>query len=103
MVLKIFILDNKFIATCNTTVSEYSIGITKSGSNSYIKENILSYLYKTAKEYKTDIASFGRLGLKDYLTWQDWVDSNWASNYQNSFFSVNVNSTIQSGQLFTKI
>lgn len=72
-------------------------------TNSYIKENILSYLYKTAKEYKTDIASFGRLGLKDYLTWQDWVDSNWASNYQNSFFSVNVNSTIQSGQLFTKI
>ena len=60
-------------------------------------------LYKTAKEYKTDIASFGRLGLKDYLTWQDWVDSNWASNYQNTFFSVNVNSTIQSGQLFTKI
>lgn len=72
-------------------------------TNSYIKENILSYLYKTAKEYKTDIASFGRFGLKNYLTWQDWVDSNWASNYQNSFFSVNVNSTIQSGQLFTKI
>ena len=68
-----------------------------------IEAHVLSYLYKTAKEYKTDIASFGRLGLKDYLTWQDWVDSNWASNYQNSFFSVNVNSTIQSGQLFTKI
>lgn len=77
------------------TIEEYA--------NSYLEQNILSYLYKTSKEYKTDIANLGKYGLKNYLTWKDWADSNWSSNYQNSFFTVNVDSTIQSGQLFTKI
>lgn len=72
-------------------------------TNSYLQQNIISYLYKTSKEYKTDIASFGKYALKEYLTWNDWSNSNWSANYENSFFKVNVNSTIQSGQLFTKI
>lgn len=77
------------------TIQEYT--------NTFLEQNIRSYLYKTAKEYKTDIASFGRYALKNYSTWTDWYNSNWAANYENSFFKVNVNSTIQSGQLFTKI
>lgn len=77
------------------TIQEYA--------NACVEQNVLSYLYKTAKEYKADIAGFSKYGLKNYLTWQDWVDSNWTSNYQNSFFTVNVDTTIQNGQLFTKI
>lgn len=77
------------------TIQEYT--------NTFLEQNIRSYLYKTAKEYKTDIASFGRYALKNYSTWTDWYNSNWAANYENSFFKVNVNSSIQSGQLFTKI
>lgn len=77
------------------TIQEYT--------NAFLEQNISSYLYKTAKEYKTDIASFAKYAIKNYSTWTDWYNSNWPANYENSFFKVNVNSSIQSGQLFTKI
>ena len=110
-------LNNYPYITCNISITgnilsleeglDYSnedvIKTIEEYTNSYLEQNILSYLYKTSKEYKTDIANFGKYGLKNYLTWKDWADSNWSSNYQNSFFTVNVDSTIQSGQLFTKI
>lgn len=110
-------LNNYPYITCNISITgnilsleeglDYSnedvIKTIEEYTNSYLEQNILSYLYKTSKEYKTDIAGFGKYGLKNHLTWEDWADSNWASNYQNSFFTVTVNSTIQSGQLFTKI
>lgn len=110
-------LNNYPYITCNISITgnilsleeglDYSnedvIKTIEEYTNSYLEQNILSYLYKTSKEYKTDIAGLGKYGLKNHLTWKDWANSNWASNYQNSFFTVTVNSTIQSGQLFTKI
>ena len=110
-------LNNYPYITCNISITgnilsleeglDYSnedvIKSIEEYTNSYLEQNILSYLYKTSKEYKTDIAGLGKYGLKNHLTWKDWANSNWASNYQNSFFTVTVNSTIQSGQLFTKI
>ena len=71
--------------------------------NVYLEQNVLSCLYKTSKEYKSDIFNFGSYVMKNYLTWDDWNDSDWLTNYENSFFKVKVNSTIQSGQLFTKL
>lgn len=110
-------LNNYPYITCNISITgnilsleeglDYSnedvIKTIEEYTNSYLEQNILSYLYKTSKEYKTDIAGLGKYELKNHLTWKDWANSNWASNYQNSFFTVTVNSTIQSGQLFTKI
>ncbi len=71
--------------------------------NTYLEDNITSYLYKTAKEFKSDIANFGQYVLPKYATWEDWIASDWLNNYQNSFFTVNVNTNIQSGYLFNKI
>ena len=72
-------------------------------ANSYLEQTISSYLYKTAKEFKSDIGNFGSHVVSNYLTWNDWIESDWLYNYQNSFFSINVNTTIQSGQLYTRI
>ena len=60
-------------------------------------------LYKTAKDFKSDIAGFGRYALPKYSTWNDWTSSDWLNNYQNAFFKVNVETEIQGGYLFTKI
>lgn len=72
-------------------------------ASSFLEDNILSYLYKTSKEYKSDIADFGKYVISNYLTWDDWIESDWLYNYQNAFFTVNVDTNIQSGQLYTKI
>ncbi len=72
-------------------------------TNSYLEQNISSYLYKTAKEYKSDIENFGRYVIKNYLTWDDWIESDWLYNYENAFFTVNVNTTVQNSQLYTKL
>jgi len=71
--------------------------------NTYLEENILECLYKTSKEFRSDIFDFGNLAVKKYSTWTKWGDSDWLSNYENSFFKVEVNSIVQAGQLFTKI
>ncbi len=77
------------------TIEEYA--------NSYLEQSISSYLYKTAKEYKTDIGNFGRHVINNYSTWNDWIESDWLYNYQNSFFTVNVETNIESGELYTKL
>ncbi len=75
--------------------TEENLKLIEDYTNSYLEQNILSYLYKTSKEYKCDIANFGRHVIGNYLTWNDWIESDWLYNYQNSFFSVNVNSNIR--------
>lgn len=68
----------------------------------YILQNIYSYLYKTSKIYKSDIVGFGKYAKSKYLTWNDWYNSDWLNNYENSFFNVSVDSNVRSSYLFTK-
>lgn len=68
-----------------------------------IEAHVLSYLYKTSKSLKSDIVGFGEYLLPQYSTWQDWLDSDWEDNYQNSFFKVTVHSELQSGYLYNKL
>ena len=72
-------------------------------ANSYLEYNILSYLYKTSKEFGSDIDNFGEFVIGNYLTWDDWIESDWLENYKNSFFKVKVNTNIENGGLFTKL
>ena len=57
-------------------------------------------LYKTAKEYHSDIDGFGKHAVKYFLTMQEWNDYNWLDNYKNSTFNVTVDSTLKSGYTF---
>lgn len=79
------------------------LDLLNSSVNDYLQEKINGYLYKTSKEYKSDIAGFGKHLLLNYLTWDEWISSDWLSNYENAFFAVNVETTIQSGQLYNGI
>ncbi|MDO5556192.1 MAG: Ger(x)C family spore germination C-terminal domain-containing protein [Clostridia bacterium] len=83
--------------------NQNNLKLIENYTNSYLEQNILSYFYKTSKEFKCDIANIGKHAIKNYLVWEDWIQSDWLYNYQNSFFTIKVDTTIQSGQLFTKI
>lgn len=101
---------------CNVYINGYvlsmdkSIDLTKESSiqalnsyvNTYLEDQINSYLYKTSKELKSDIANLGKHALPKYSTWNDWLKSDWLNNYQNSFFKVTVDTNIQGGYLYTK-
>lgn len=83
--------------------SEENLKAIEQYCSTYLEQNTLSCLYKTSKEFKSDIFDFGSLAMKNYLTWDDWTKSDWLTNYENAFFKVTIHSNIQSGQLFTKI
>lgn len=67
--------------------------------NKYLEKNIKNYLYKTSKEFNSDIVGFGRYAVKYFTTWDDWISYNWNHNYRNSFFSVDINSSLRSAYL----
>ncbi|MBP3708629.1 MAG: Ger(x)C family spore germination protein [Clostridia bacterium] len=82
--------------------STESLNLIESSATKYIQNQVSNYLYKTAKEYNSDICGFGKYAISNYLTLQEWNDSNWLGNYKNSFFDVNVYLNVESGNLFTK-
>lgn len=78
------------------------ISILNNYAEQYLKLQLENYLYKTSKEFNSDISGFGKYALSKYLTWDEWISSNWLENYKNSFFNVKVHVNIQSGGEFNK-
>ena len=70
--------------------------------NSYLESAIKSFLYKTSKNYNTDIAEFGRFAQPDFLTLKEFEAYSWEEKYKDSFFNVKVNSEIRSSFLLTE-
>ncbi|MCR5146627.1 MAG: hypothetical protein K6B70_04705 [Clostridia bacterium] len=91
--------------TLNDTIDYTSIQDVAALENSakqFLNDKISIFLYKTSKEYNSDIVGFGKYALSKYLTWDDWQKSNWTENYKNANFNVNVNLNILSGEEFDK-
>lgn len=70
--------------------------------NKYLESVLTDYLYKTSKEFKSDINGFGKYALNNFFTTQDFDNYNWLKNYQNAFFEVQVDTSIKSGMLITE-
>lgn len=70
--------------------------------NKYLESAFSEYLYKTAKEFETDINGFGKYALKNFFTTEEYTNYNWPENYKNSFFDVKVNTSVKSGMLITE-
>lgn len=74
-----------------------------SGScNKYLESVLSDYLYKTSKEFKSDINGLGKYALKNFFTTQDFENYNWTTNYQNAFFEVEVDTSVKSAMLITE-
>jgi len=70
--------------------------------DSYLESLFTEYLYKTSKEFNSDINSFGTYALKNFFTTKEFENYSWLENYRNAFFKVNVDSSVKSGMLITE-
>lgn len=70
--------------------------------NSYLESAFSSLLYKTSKEFKSDIFELGENALPNFLTTDEINNYNWLSNYQNAFFDVKIDTSVKSGMLITE-
>lgn len=70
--------------------------------NSFIESTFSNYLYKTSKEFKSDINEFGKYALSKFVTTDDFYNYNWNENYQNSFFDVTIETIVESSILLTE-
>ena len=102
--IKTNIIANARISSINDISQEMSEErlkrIEESAAN-YLKELLYNYLYKTSKEYHSDIAGFGKYALKEFKTNTEFEEYNWLSHYQDAFFEVNTKVKIKSGFLLT--
>lgn len=83
-------------------LNEENIRKVEEYANDYLKEHILSYLYKTSKEYKSDIAGFGQYAVKYFWTQQDWENYNWLKRYKDAHFQVEVDTNLATTRLLLK-
>ena len=70
--------------------------------NKYLESVFSDYLYKTSKEFKSDINGFGKYALGNFFTTQDYNNYKWNNNYRNAFFKVEINTSVQSSMLITE-
>lgn len=81
--------------------SDVLVSISKS-CNSYLESTFSNYLYKTSREFKSDINGFGKNVLNKFWTTQEFNDYNWKSNYKESYFDVKVDTSVESSVLLTE-
>ncbi len=65
----------------------------------YLSNQILSYLNKTAREFKCDLNGFNKYAKKNFYTNQDFEKYNWPEKYVNANFNLDINSNIISSLL----
>ena len=70
--------------------------------NKYLESVFSDYLYKTSKEFKSDINGFGKYALGNFFTTQDYDNYKWCDNYHNAFFDVKIDTSIKSSMLITE-
>jgi len=83
-------------------LNENTLNAISKSCNSYIESVFSDYLYKTSKDFKSDISGLGKYALSNFLTNKDFSNYNWHENFKNSFFDVDVNTSIQSSLLITE-
>lgn len=81
--------------------NSYDLTNISGQAQKYLKKNIESYLNKTSKEFKTDIAGFSTHSFVNFLTLKDWENYDWNSKYENAEFDVTVKLDVVSSLLFS--
>lgn len=80
--------------------SEENSKLIEASCNKYLEQLVTEYLYKTAKQFNSDIDGFGKYAVKNFSTIQEWENYNWLENYKNTIFNVQVESKLKSGNTF---
>lgn len=96
-------LEAKVLSVNNTSdfITEEKLSEISASANQYIKTIICNYLYRTSKEFSTDIDGFGKYALPLFKTVAEYEEYNWLENFKNSFFDVTVDTNVQSAFLLS--
>ncbi len=70
--------------------------------NTYLESMFLDYLYKTSKDFKSDINGFGNFAAKNFITTSQYEEYNWLESYKDAFFNVQVDTSVKSGMLISE-
>lgn len=70
--------------------------------DSYLESIFSDYLYKTSKEFKSDINGFGKFALSNFLTTKDFNNYRWLDTYRDSFFDVKIDTSVKSAMLLNE-
>lgn len=76
--------------------------ILESSVESYIREQTMQYLEKTAREFKSDICGFGEHAKGLFTTWAEWEAYQWKAKYRFATFNVHVNFNVRRPGLIMK-
>lgn len=82
-------------------ITEKNLTEISDSANQYIKTIICNYLYKTSKEFSTDIDGFGKYALPLFKTVPEFKEYNWLENFTNSFFDVTIDTNVESAFLLS--
>ncbi len=78
------------------------LGAVSNSCNKYLESMFLDYLYKTSKDFKSDINGFGNYAAKNFVTTSQYEDYNWLESYKDTFFDVQVDTSVKSGMLINE-
>lgn len=71
------------------------VTILETSSEDFLEKNFVRMLKKTAQEFNSDTAGFGKEMKGKFITVDDWTDLNWMEKYPDSNFEVNVDLKIR--------
>lgn len=82
--------------------TQESLKQLESEINLFLEKSISDFLYKTSKEYNSDIIGFEGYFKKNFLTQNEIDKYNWQELYKNSEFTITAQNQLVSGFLFSK-
>ena len=65
--------------------TEDQIKLTQKYANNYLERLLLHYLYKTSKNFNSDIDGLGKYSLQNFFTSKQFEQYSWLENYKNAF------------------
>ncbi len=102
--VKIKVEMNARISSINEIASyipQEKIDKIEESASHYLRVHLLNYLYKTSKDFKSDISGTGKYAISNFKTRSEYENYNWLDNFQNAFFDVETEVKVKSSFLLT--
>ena len=96
------VYDNHIYPVITQAPYNEVLDIISNSCNRYLESMFLDYLYKTSKDFKSDINGFGNFAAKNFITTNEYNNYNWLESYKDAFFDVQVTTSVKSGMLISE-
>lgn len=74
----------------------------ENATNKYLEKIFKKYVYTITKEYNSDIVGFKGICQSNYLTKEEFEKIHWDEIFKDSYYNININTKINSSNLFNK-